>query len=265
MKPRRFKADDLAGATVQVAGPEAFHALRVLRIRRGDEVVLFDGRGAEALGVVRTNGRGWFEVEVTERRLASPVQGPSLILAVAAPKGERGDWLVEKCAELGVFSLWPLRLERGCVVPGEPKITRWRRKAVQAAKQAALATTMTVEPPKSLAEAVVSIYRGTRLWLADPGRLHPTLPEALQNIPREEATTCRGVVAVGPEGGFSPNERATIMAAGGEAVRICDPILRVETAAVAVASIWAAWAASRRAASSEPDSRFTGQTGDHSS
>lgn len=243
MKLRRFRADDLAGTTVRIVGREAFHALHVVRLRKGNHVVLFDGHGREALGVIRSAGKDWFVVDLAECSPSSPAARPGLILAVAPPKGERADWLVEKCAELGTSEMWPLRLRRSAVVPGDAKIARWRRKAVQAAKQAGQAAAMTVEPLRSLAEVLEALPRDTRIWLADPERSRPLLAASLTNLPPGKPRARPDLAFVGPEGGFADDERAAILAAGGQTVRLCDFVLRVETAAVVIASLWATWMA----------------------
>ena len=156
MRLRRFLVDDLSPPLVHLTGRESRHAIQVLRLKVGDSVVLFDGRGLEATGIVREVGRLTMAVEISERRAAPPRTLVSLTLAVATPKGERADWLVEKCAELGVTALWLLETERSQVRPGEGKLERWRRKALQAAKQAGHASIMTVEAHRPFDEVLTS-------------------------------------------------------------------------------------------------------------
>ncbi|HVP10367.1 MAG TPA: RsmE family RNA methyltransferase [Phycisphaerae bacterium] len=233
----------MSDAVISVEGDEAIHALRVLRLKAGKRVVLFDGAGGEVGGMIRSVGRSSFEVEVLERREQAESGGPRLIIAVAAPKGERADWLVEKCAELGVSALMLLRCKRGEVLPGEGKIQRWRRKAVQAAKQARLAAVTTVEAPRGLSEILDSLPVGARIWCADPDKAHPTFVESLRGLETTGNSSPCDVVFVGPEGGFAPEEIEAIQRSGGLKVRLCRPVLRVETAAVAAACFWAAWRA----------------------
>jgi 16S rRNA (uracil1498-N3)-methyltransferase len=243
MRVRRFQVDDLSGPTARLVGQEAVHALRVLRLKVGDAVVLFDGLGNEAQAVIRATARDSLDVEILERSASSPRNAPQLILAVAVPKGERADWLVERCAELGISTIQPLHLERSTVIPSDAKIARWRRKAVQAAKQAGHAATMTIEPLKRLQEALTAIPLGTHIWIAEPGKATPLLSTVLAAISPAKRVGSSDLVFVGPEGGFAAAERTAILAAGAKSVRLCTPILRVETAAVAAAVIWAAWAA----------------------
>jgi len=227
--------DDVSGPSLSVAGPEADHALRVLRLRVGDDVVLFDGRGREVEGRIREASSHSFEVETVGpvRRVSMPTVG-SLTLAVATPKASRADWLVEKCAELGVEALWFLRTSRASVVPGDGKLQRWRRKAVEAAKQAGAARVMTVEAPRSLVVVAGLLDGSASVLYADPSAATTPLLEVLPTACDRDT-----VLFVGPEGGFTAEEIACIEHAGGRGVLLGTLTLRVETAAIAAAAIWA--------------------------
>ncbi len=225
---------DVGGPSISVTGPEADHALRVLRLRVGDVVVLFDGRGHEVEGRISASSANCFKVApVGPVRRVSPSQVGSLTLAVATPKAARTDWLVEKCAELGVAALWLLRTTRTSVVPGDGKLQRWRRKAVAAAKQAGAARVMAIEAPRSLV-VVAGLMDGSDIVLyADPSPAATPLLEALPAACDHDT-----VLFVGPEGGFTAEEIACIEEAGGRAVWLGALALRVETAAIAAAAIW---------------------------
>ncbi|MFQ5424559.1 MAG: RsmE family RNA methyltransferase [Phycisphaerae bacterium] len=246
MATRRFHCPDLSSPDITVAGDQARHALRVLRLAAGDEVVLFDGRGDEVTGTIRTADRRSFVVRVQARRRSDPASAPRLILAAAVPKGQRADWLIEKCAELGVGTLRLLTCRRGQVVPRPGRIERWQRKAVEAAKQARRAVTMTITPPASLTETLVQILEPRRLWYGDPDERHPWFLSALGCNNGAAAVSYGSAILIGPEGGFTPAECSSIEAAGGTAVRLSDGILRVETAAIAAASLWRTWASTHR-------------------
>lgn len=241
MKTRRFKVDTVAAPVIRVGGSEAIHALRVLRLKTGAEVILFDGLGREVTGRVCSVSAGDFQVEVIQRYGIDGEAGPSLVVASATPKGNRADWLVEKCAELGAAELWLLRSQRGEVTPGEGKLGRWRRKAVQAAKQTGHARTMRVEPPRTVAD-VLQAATGMTIFYGDPRHTPPTFSEALHGLASPRTEPSRVLIFIGPEGGLTDAEAATIEHAGGRPVRLAGGILRVETAAVAAASLWASWA-----------------------
>ena len=167
---------------------------------------------------------------------------PNLTIATAVPKGNRGDWLVEKCAELGVRGLWLLRCGRSQVIPGEGKLARWRRKGVEAAKQTGHAITMTIEPPRSIDE-IISCSSDRTIFYGDPVRSRVTFGEALADMPATRTGRNGVLVFIGPEGGFTDAECEEIERAGGRPVRLSHGILRVETAAVATTAIWGCWVA----------------------
>jgi len=231
MAPRRFKVDEVTAGVVSLTGPQAHHAIAVLRMAVGDEVIVFDGRGTEATGRIAAIEPAQVVVATdTPRKIA---RSGALTLAVATPKGERADWLVEKCTELGVTRLIPLRTDRGIVAPGAGKLDRWRRKAVEAAKQSQQAIAMEIHDECSI-NALLS--EGSSLFFGSPDAA-VSFSVALRGIDQAARIT----FIVGPEGGFTADELAALHAAGAMPVRLASPILRIETAAIAAAALWAAW------------------------
>ena len=155
----------------------------------------------------------------------------SLTLATALPKGERLDWLVEKATELGVARLIPLVTERSVVDPRQSKLDRLRRTIIEASKQSRRNRLMVLEPPISWTDLVASppAPGGQRLVAARHG-----LP------PSRWPAQARGgeiLLAVGPEGGFTPAEEELASAAGWHPIRLATHVLRVETAGLAGAAI----------------------------
>jgi len=235
-----------------VTGTEAGHALKVLRLGVGAEIELFDGRGREVKGRVRAVSGNTLEVEVVGPVQERPVPRTRLTLAVATPKGQRSKWVVEKCAELGVEALWFVQTARGIVEPRPTKIARLERKAAAAAKQARLARVMTIEPPRSIEEAIGSVKTDVSILFGDPDAASPSLVEVLRDIEREKVRTADPtrssaardlLIFIGPEGGFTGEEQGFLRLRGGRPVRLGTSILRIETAAVAAAAVWACWAA----------------------
>ncbi|HEU4700659.1 MAG TPA: RsmE family RNA methyltransferase [Gemmatimonadales bacterium] len=215
--------DVVADQMVELDLDEAHH-LRVRRARDGEPLELRDGRGLVGHGVLRWNGKR-ASVEVADvARLPAP---PALTLAVGAGDRERFAWLVEKAAEVGVTDLLPMvtTLTRGVAtrVRGDG-LERFQRRAREAVKQSGAAWAPRVHEPVSL----VQLPHGGpgRWWLADPrGDLPPVRlgPEPI-------------TVAIGPEGGLTDQERATLLGAGYEPVRLGAHIQRFETAALVAAA-----------------------------
>lgn len=243
MATPRFKVDSIHTDRLRLPEHEAHHALRVRRVRVGEVVTLFDGSGGEADARVVAVGPEGVEVECIRRHTRAV--GGELHLAVAVPKGPRADWMVEKLAELGVAALLPLRTARAVVIPSDEKLARWRRKAAEAAKQCRSACEMRIEPVAALPSVLTQSAAGRQLLVADPG------PGAVPLLEVWRAESLRpALVVVGPEGGLTESELALLREAGATSVTLGENILRIETAALAVA---AAWALSRQRRTAESD------------
>lgn len=237
MRRRAFKVDDLGGDRVMLRGDAAHHALHVLRLSVGEEIALFDGQGQRATARIVGASADEVVTEVLDRTVDELTI--ALIIATAIPKGERADWLVEKCAELGVAELIPLQCERGQVLPGAGKLARWRRKADEAARQSGQSRSMTIREPTGLADALADCARDGLVWYGAPGAAR-TLAEVIGETMTGAAASRGASIWIGPEGGFSPGEIARLEQSGGQGVSLGGTILRVETAAVAAAAVWSA-------------------------
>jgi len=227
-----------AGRTVAMPPEVAHHALRVLRLRLGDELVVFDGLGGEYPGkVVETAPRlrlalaDWHEAE-REAPLA-------MTLAQALPTGDKMDWVVQKAVELGVESIQPLQSKR-CVVRlagerAEKRRAHWQQVAVAACEQSGRNRLPTIAPVLDLPH-YLSQQPGeneTRLLLS---------PQAGGNLSASLRPAGGVTLLVGPEGGFDADEEATAHAVGFRAVRLGPRVLRTETAGLAaMAAILSLW------------------------
>ena len=251
MTRRRFYAPPSCfapdGASLVLPVEESRHLCDVLRLRAGDEAFVFDGEGAEFRCVVRDVGgrkaRKQTEataLEVCERveplRPESPL---NLTLAVALLKGEKFDLVVQKATELGVTFIVPISTKRSDVRPrdgreeslGVKRVERWRRLALEAAKQSGRARVPAIEAPVELA----------RLFEAEPeeGELLLMFSERdgrpLAAIACEKAEAPSELTAlVGPEGGWEMEEIDAARERGWEVVTLGGRTLRAETAAITV-------------------------------
>lgn len=209
-----------------LTGPEVHHLAGVCRIRAGERIVLFCGDGNEwAAEVIRVERRA---VHLLIGDPISPGRERPCPLLVAAPlpKGDRATFLIEKLTELGVTRFVPLLTARTVVQPGTGKTEKLRRWVVEASKQCGRNVLLAVEEPRSWKDfATDSALPALRL-LADPsGEPVPALAE----LP--------AAVAVGPEGGLTAEEVTLAQAAGWRLVSLGPRILRVETAAIALAAL----------------------------
>jgi 16S rRNA (uracil1498-N3)-methyltransferase len=212
-----------------LTGDEARHLAKVLRAREGDAVVLFDGSGREWPARVTRIGRDTVDLDVGEPSVDAAVAGTRLTLAVALPKGDRQKWMVEKLTELGVARLVPLETTRGVAEATEAARARLERVVIEACKQCGRNTLMEIATGRRLDQLLADHGAGSHVVIADPaGR-----PLAAGAVP---ATATDVVALVGPEGGFTTDEVAAAERAGAARVALGPHILRVETAAIALAA-----------------------------
>ncbi len=222
---------------VHLPPEESRHAVASLRARKGDEFLLFDGRGREALARIdRITRRQAFLVveQITERSFELRLR---ITLAVAMTKAHRQGYLIEKCTELGVAAFWPILSERSVARPVAAAIDKWSRRAMEAAKQSVRAWVPTVDAPQSFSQAVARTAEFSAAAIADPD------PSAIPFLAflgdRGGADTM--LIFVGPEGGWTTEECRQAVAAGVVRIRISPTVLRSETAAVAVCAASAAY------------------------
>jgi 16S rRNA (uracil1498-N3)-methyltransferase len=237
MRIYRAFSPQVGATSLMLEGDEAQHLGRVLRAKPGDTVDLFDGQGAACrYRVDRVERRA---VHLTRAGEAPPdVALPcALRVAVAPPKGKRAQRLVEGLTELGVTELRFLSSARTQAKLPEPEqVRRW---ALEACKQCGRNRVPTTGPALSLPELRAAAGEA-RLLVGDPRQAQPLGLAAI----RPEATW----VVVGPEGGLSAEELASLRDQGGTPVRLGPAVLRVETAALGlVAALVAQWEASGEA------------------
>jgi len=211
-----------------LTGDEARHLAKVLRAREGDAVVLFDGRGRSWPARVTRIGRDSVDLDAGDPVVDAASAAVRLTLAVALPKGERQKWMVEKITELGVGRLVPLETTRGVAEATEGARARLERGVIEACKQCGRNTLLEIAAGQTLAQLLSDRTEGVHLVIAHPGGgpLDAAVP----------ATATGVIVLIGPEGGFTDEELAAVDRAGASRVSLGPHILRVETAAIAVAA-----------------------------
>lgn len=232
MSERFFVEQPITGSSAELVDAEAQHLAKVMRAAVGDEVVLFDGSGAQFTATITRIAKAAVTLDILERHEVNCEPRVELTLAVALPKGERQKWLVEKLTELGAARLVPLLTERGVAQPVDAALARLRRGVIEASKQCGRNRLMEIAPPQSAAEYFAipdTSFSGPRL-IAEPGG------EALGTLP---ASTRQLTCAIGPEGGFTPAEVKAALDNQWRPVTLGTSILRIETAAIAIAA-WSA-------------------------
>lgn len=229
---RFFSPAFATGSTVELDESESHHLAHVLRHDAGDEVELFDGRGTAATARVERVRKRSVTVAITgDLRVDSPPT-IELTLGVAAPKGDRLRWLVEKATELGVTSFVPIQCERSVVEPKEARLMKLEQTVLAACKQSGRNTAMSIAVPQTLADFLTNAAPAPRLLATLGGE-----PIAHWGHRNSASGTRKLFCAIGPEGGFTPHEESLATAAGAQEVSLGGAILRVETAAIAAAAI----------------------------
>lgn len=267
-RPRLF-CPTLSTGLVRLSAEESHHATASLRASAGQEVILFDGAGTEAVGaIVRIGGRPLcgrrsIEIEVETLTTVPFALSCRLTLAVAMGRGHRQGYLIEKCTELGVAAIWPVMAERSVSKPGSDAVAKWTRRAIEAAKQSEQAWVPTISPPQTFQESLHHAPDFDAATLLDAGRGEEANPLGGGHGPPHKQDTGETLtpfsallarqpesstvlIWVGPEGGWSKRERLLATEAGIVRTSLGPTILRTETAAVAACAAGALDTASRR-------------------
>lgn len=223
----RFYCDPrISGETHTLTGSEAHHLSRVMRLPVGDCVTLFDGHGSEWHAVIAQVDKRQVVLELGERLDIDRELPFRLSIACALPKGDRQKVLVEKLVELGIARLIPLETERGVAQPVDKALDRLRRSVIEASKQCERNRLMEIAPAMPLSKLVATSEDATRLIAHPQGDSLSTTRDGAGPM----------LVAIGPEGGFTHDEVQAAIDADWRKIGLGPRILRVETAAIAVAA-----------------------------
>lgn len=230
----RFYCSSIKGTEVELTGSEAHHLSGVLRLKAGEKVELFDGAGALAEAVVRSAKSRKVVCEIENLQVFERPKTRQIIIASSIAKGERFDWLIGKCTELGVDRIWPVLFERTIKLGKNPRIIeRWRNLTISAAKQCGRLFLPVIENPKPVKEVLISLKNDrpkTRVLVG-------CLDGGAEPLVSKEFTGCDVAGFIGPEGGFTEDEKHFFEDQGAESVRLTDTVLRIETAAVTMAGV----------------------------
>ena len=221
------------GARVTLDEGAAAHLLRVLRLGVGDACVLFNGDGHDYEVRITVAGKRGGEVEVLAARAVDNESQLRIVLLQGVARGEKMDWILQKATELGVAAFVPVNSERSEVrldaARAAKRLAHWQGVVGSACAQSGRAVVPAVSAPVSLAEAVAGLPADALRLTLDPGA--DAAVRTLGDPGR------RGVVvAIGPEGGWSPRDRSVLAGGGFSGLRLGPRILRTETAGIAAIS-----------------------------
>ncbi len=230
-----------AGAPLDLPEAAAHHASRVLRLRNGDELTLFNGDGGEFAARVERIDARLVQVSLGERRDVDRESPLVVTLVQGLATGDRMDYTIQKAVELGVAAVQPVTMARSVArldaARADKRMLHWRQIAISACEQCGRNRIPDVLPLRDLED-----------WLSQPTRaplrllLAPDAHGALTAL----TPPAGGIeLLAGPEGGLAPEETVAAVRAGFTAVRLGPRILRTETAALAALAalnaLWGDW------------------------
>jgi 16S rRNA (uracil1498-N3)-methyltransferase len=221
------------GGRARLIGAVRHHAIDVLRLRAGAELLVVDGSGRAYRGRLQADDGEVALVAIEETLAEQPAAaGPRLVLVYGLSRRARTEWVLQKTTELGVDEIILAECVRSVARgAGEAKLSRWEEIVRQAARQCGRSRLPALHPPRPLAQALAAAAAPVRL-IARAGA------EPLASLAAELAAGPESVaLAVGPEGGFSDEELAAANAAGFRAVGLGPNTLRTETAALVLLAL----------------------------
>jgi 16S rRNA (uracil1498-N3)-methyltransferase len=226
---RRFFVDNIRGGEAELRGDEARHLTRVLRVEAGQRFEISDNGAVYLAEVVEARG------ERVTFRVQEPIDSPPppvrVTLCAALIKFDRFEWIVEKATELGVERILPVdatRTEKGLFEASRKRTERWERIARESSQQSRRARLPELLPAARF-DASLATEAGVRIFLEEG-----TAPPILRVLPEKLETAA---VLLGPEGGWTDQERNAAASAGWTAVSLGPQVLRAETAAMAALSV----------------------------
>ena len=228
---RRFFVDEVRNGRTEIAGEDAQHLTRVLRVEPGQRYEISDNRNVY-VAEIETARKQQVVFRILEK-LPAPPDEARIVLCAALIKFDHFEWMIEKATELGVDTIVPFsaaRSERGLDVAARKRIDRWRRIGIEASQQSRRAHLPVIELPLAFDDALrtEADYR----FVLDEDPEAPALARALPESPRVSDSIA---VLLGPEGGWTDQERELF--SGWTRVSLGPRILRAETAAVAALAI----------------------------
>ncbi|MCK4886641.1 MAG: 16S rRNA (uracil(1498)-N(3))-methyltransferase [Planctomycetes bacterium] len=229
----RFYCENITAPTVELTDSQPRHLYAVLRLKPNDPAELFDGRGNIASACIVSANSKKAVLKIESMQTTKKLKNNNIIIATSIAKGDRFDWLIAKCTELGIDRIIPVIFERTVKLPKNPKIlTRWKKITIESAKQCKAPFLPTIDKPVKLTEALIILtndHPNSIMLLGCPDENCP----ALTDLPTAGKNT---IAFIGPEGGLTSEEETFLKQKNVKPVKLTNTILRIETAAIAFAS-----------------------------
>ncbi len=219
-----------AGQTLSLPEEVANHLVRVMRLREGEGCILFNGDGHDYAATLSAISKRKVQVHIDSVQAVDNESPLAITLLQGIARGEKMDLILQKATELGVSRIIPVNAERTEVkldaARAEKRIAHWRNVVGSACGQSGRARIPSIGSPQALAAAVAALPEQTLRLTLDPLGEH-----RLASLPNAPANGV--VIAIGPEGGWSPRDRQQLGEAGFQGLQLGPRILRTETAGLA--------------------------------
>lgn len=224
-----------------ITAGQAHHVLHVLRLEAGASLTLFDGRGGEYPARIKRIDKSGLTLTVASRVEVSRESPLQVLLAQGVSSGERMDYTVQKCVELGITAIQPLMTQRSVVrlnsERADKRVAHWQTVAAAACEQCGRNTVPEILPVQPLMKWLGATHARTQGGAAY--LLSPHGGKRLRDLARPTGAV---TLLAGPEGGWNPDETAAVLGAGYTPLTLGPRVLRTETAAVAaLAAMQAVW------------------------
>jgi 16S rRNA (uracil1498-N3)-methyltransferase len=220
---------------LRVRGERYHHLARVLRVRPGQSVEIFDGAGRAFAASVAAVDEDSVELVLGQPRHELPQRRITVVQGL--PKAEKLEWIIEKATELGAAAILPVSTARAVARleadRAGRRIARWRRIAEEAARQCGRADVPEIREPRALASLFEAIGADTRVLVLDEAERERRLSQAVRVEPRLAPLA----LVVGPEGGLERAEVAALISGGAVPVTLGHNVVRTETAALAALAV----------------------------
>ncbi len=237
MSVKRLFCRNLCVGLNCLSAEESHHATSSVRLQVGDEVTLFDGAGGVANGLLQDASKNKVVISVQHVDTVAFDMPYRLTVAVAMPRTHRQGYLIEKCTELGVDGIWAMLTDRGVAEPGATAVEKWTRRTIEAAKQCGRCWLPEIKTAQPFASVIASSNEfDLALWMDKSDDATPFD----QYLKAEKPASVLAII--GPEGGWSDDERTQAQSVGLRPATLAPTILRTETAAVAACALVASCA-----------------------
>lgn len=233
--------DEISSDGIKLYGENAEHIFKVLRLRRGDKIIVCDGEENEYVCTIEYGDKKAVSCSIIEKRKSSSEPDVKVHIFQGIPKAAKMDIIIQKCTELGMEGLTPVDTERVVVNrnmdPGtggfSNKLSRWQKIAEEASKQSGRGCIPKIQNPADFNEMMKFIkdYDLCVIPYEKEGSV------GLKRILRGKNNIKSIAVVIGPEGGFSESEINYAVSKGAVPVTLGPRILRTETAGLACLSI----------------------------